>query len=114
YHVANTLNGRMFIFSGYGGDNYMNDVWSSSDGVNWTVNTLAAAWELRVRAQSAVHDGRLWVIGGHNQSGIYLNDVWYTTDGATWIASTLNAGWSARAYHAANAFGGRLWLMGGY
>ena len=71
----------------YGGSR--NDVWSSSDGINWAQVTASAAWPGRVSHQAVVHDGKIWVIGGTNTSGTALNDVWYSEDGENWIRSYL-------------------------
>jgi hypothetical protein len=62
-----------------GGD-YLNDVWSSPDGTNWTQVTAAAPWSPR-HATAVVFNGQMWVLGGaRNGSG--LNDVW-SMSGAT-------------------------------
>ena len=57
-----------------------NDVWSSTDGVNWT-EVLAdgdAPWLARFTHQAVVYDGKMWVMGGQIGSGVKLNDVWHT------------------------------------
>src|SRR5579862_942014 len=35
-HAALVFNGRMWVLGGNQGGSYFNDVWSSSDGTNWT------------------------------------------------------------------------------
>ncbi|MBZ0137436.1 MAG: putative Ig domain-containing protein [Planctomycetes bacterium] len=54
--------------------NGLNDVWSTRDGVNW--NLLGnAPWPGRSQHVSAVHAGKLWILGG-GWTGDPLNDVW--------------------------------------
>ena len=46
------------------------EVWSSSDGVNWTLETANPGFMPRSGHASAVHNGRMWISGG-----------WYSTNG---------------------------------
>ena len=44
---------------------FFNDVWSSSDGANWTRVTEHAAWSPRGMIQGGVEfNGRMWLLGG--------------------------------------------------
>ena len=86
-----------------------NEVWSSTDGATWTLvkpNTFLDAsfdpetdWEGRHTAGYAVHDNKMWIVGGDPLQGHYQFDVWNSTDGATW--THVNAGnpvpWGPRA-----------------
>jgi hypothetical protein len=87
-------------------------VWSSSDGINWSF-ICDAPWEGRHDAGYAVHDGRMWIVGGDKNKGHYQNDVWSSLDGLNWVLETDNVPWANRATHYVLAFAGRLWLMGG-
>ena len=40
---------------------YYNDVWSSADGLNWTLHTKSAQWHPRSYHDVAVFDGFMWV-----------------------------------------------------
>ena len=62
------------------------DVWSSADGMDWTLATDSAPWGPRISHASVVHDGRIWVIGGYQ--GGRSNDVWYSSDGMNWTEAT--------------------------
>lgn len=96
-----------------------NEVWRSSDGLNWTrVNPVGTTFPRRVSHRVLAHNGRLWVIGGNEDassggSGASLNDVWSSADGITWRNDTANAPFSARLGHAAAVFNGRMWVIGG-
>ncbi|MDD4053027.1 MAG: PKD domain-containing protein, partial [candidate division Zixibacteria bacterium] len=52
----------------------------STDGMTWTEATAAAAWSARGYHTSAVHDGKMWVIAGLDESN--ENDVYYTCSGS--------------------------------
>lgn len=100
-----------------------NEVWSSTDGVTWTLrkpNTFLdrqfdprSDWEGRHTAGYAVHDGKMWIIGGDANQGHYQNDVWSSTDGEQWQLVAADVPWAPRALHYTVAFDGRLWVIGG-
>lgn len=87
--------GRLWLVGGWygiGDDAYAcNDVWSSTDGSNWTQVQLAAPWvERKTRGAVLVYAGKLWVVGGMGR-----RDVWNTTDGVNWTRTTATAPWTS-------------------
>ena len=93
---------RIWLLGGYDGKNYLNDVWSSVDGANWTESTppgeatkdtdggdgtAANWWTARSGHTSVVFKGKIWVMGGVEDRKD-LNDVWSSVDGANWTEST--------------------------
>ncbi len=44
-HQAVVFDNKMWVMGGY--DNFKNDVWSSSDGANWTSTNALAGWSAR-------------------------------------------------------------------
>jgi len=95
-----------------------NEVWSSSNGRDWTAETKAAEWSPRVAAALVEFKGKLWILGGtedyyFGNSRSLKNDVWSSADGKTWILETANAPWSPRAYHQAAVLNDRIYLFGG-
>ncbi len=109
------FNGQMWAFGGqtqFGGGSYLNDVWSTLDGTNWTQVTAAAPWSYRTTFGATVLNGRMWVFGGNASN--YLNDVWSTLDGTNWTQATAAAPWSRRTSPGAVAFNGQMWVLGGY
>ncbi|MFA6034857.1 MAG: hypothetical protein WC889_18300, partial [Myxococcota bacterium] len=94
------------------------DVYSSVDGVSWTMVKPddESSFPKRGYHGCASFNGRLWVIGGGtvDSSGNlpYLNDVWSSADGATWKLES-NAPFSPRDLFAVAVFNGRLWVIGG-
>jgi len=100
---------------------FFNDVWRSTDGVNWEEMTDAAPWEARAGLSAASFKGRLWVLAGSKNDDVsiggmdrkFFNDVWYSKDGSKWHAATMDAPWEARAGGVALVKGGWLYLLGG-
>lgn len=89
---------------------FYNDVWSTADGVKWTLHTGAAPWEPRQYHEVAVWDSRLWVLEGWNRTN--RNDVWHSADGTTW-SEVPGTPWKPR--HAASVFvhADALWIVAG-
>jgi hypothetical protein len=109
-----SLGGKLFIMGGTSGTRSFNDVWSSSDGIAWTLVTDGAQWPMRSAFGCVVFKGKLWVLGGLDQNLQPLGDVWSSSDGATWAPVTAaGARWSARSSPAMGVFRDRLWLFGG-
>lgn len=118
-HTSFVFNNRIWVVGGQkvglGGPfsiAFLNDVWSSTDGINWTQVTANAPWIVRALHVSATFNGRMWVMGGAN-SNTFLNDVWSSLDGINWTQATANAAWAPRQDHVAFEFGGALWIAGG-
>ena len=89
---ALVYDGRMWLLGGWNPDDKThfpricnNEVWSSQDGQDWTLikpNTFldehfdpCVDWEGRHTAGYAVHDGRMWIVGGDVNQGHYHTDV---------------------------------------
>ncbi|WP_169976561.1 Kelch repeat-containing protein [Tautonia rosea] len=90
--------------------NYYNDVWSSNNGIHWTLHTSRAPWAARQYHEVASFDDRLWVLEGF--SGSNRNDVWYSEDGVNWYEME-DTPWAPR--HAASVFvyDNALWVVAG-
>ena len=110
-HTSVVFNGKIWVLGGNDGSN-KNDVWSSSDGTNWTMDNEHAAWSARSEHSSVVFDGKIWVLGGKTNNG-RENDVWYSTDGKNWGKVTTSTTWSARRQHTSVVFDGKIWVLGG-
>jgi len=107
------LGGMAIINNGAAVVGYANDVWSSSDGINWNQETNSAAWSVRGNHTSAVFDNKIWLMGGNASSGsTRYNDIWSSTDGTSWVQET-DATWSGRKSHASTVFNNKLWITGG-
>ncbi len=122
-HSSLAYQGQMWVIAGVG-TSYLNDVWSSTDGANWTQALAANAspgpnqFPGRIQPGSVVFNNRMWVIGGF--SGLSeLNDVWSSSDGANWtqvLATNTSPGpnqFPGRNGHASVSYGGKIWVVGG-
>jgi hypothetical protein len=92
--------------------NYLHDVWSSPDGLNWTQATGAAAFSTRAYHAATVFNGRMWVIGGADTNG-QKNDVWSSADGINWTQATASAPFTPRIKLAALTLNGQLCVVAG-
>ena len=90
-----------------------NDVWSSSDGVNWTEVTASAPWPARGDHIVLVFQDKLWVLGGRYDQKTHFEDAWYSTDGKTWVNAVEKAKWMGRYCAGGQVFDGKMWVFGG-
>lgn len=112
-HASLYFNNKIWVIGGYSnGGAYLNDVWSSSDGVNWNQATGNAAFSGRAGHMAMVYNNLMWVIGGYNGTA-NLNDVWSSSDGVTWTEATANAGFAARYSAGFLVYNNAMWIIGG-
>jgi hypothetical protein len=120
YHTAVEFHGRLWIIGGLGTsetDPILNDVWSTSDGVNWKLETKNAPFAARYGHGCTVFSDRMYLLGGFSDavgSQQSFNDVWESSDGATWTCTNKAAPFSKDRYHCALSFDNKLWMVGGY
>jgi hypothetical protein len=120
--AAVTFKGKMWILGGiedyYFGDDrsLKNDVWSSSDGKSWTLETEHAEWSPRAYHQATVLNGRIYLLGGGNYVPNYQarHDVWSSSDGKTWTRETEAAPWPPRLWFSSVTYRDCLWVLGGW
>ena len=82
YPTVAVHDGKMWLLSG--SDNAINqfaewpDIWSSVDGVNWTLVSNDAGFSPVAFGQAVSHQGKLFLLGGGGgYQGIFItNDVW--------------------------------------
>ncbi len=110
-----TFNNKLWMLGGAYGTG--NQVWSSVDGISWTL-TGSAPWPGRLQHASVVFkdplDGvsKIWIMGGTNNVS-YFNDIWSSVDGTNWI-NRGNATWSPRSPESAVVYNDKIWIMGGF
>ncbi|MCX5751774.1 MAG: hypothetical protein NT099_08970 [Candidatus Saganbacteria bacterium] len=117
-HTSLVFDNKMWLIAGWGIINsmfpgFIDDVWYSSDGINWTCATAEAAFDRRGYHSSVVFDNKMWVIGGVDNSSTQKNDVWYSSNGISWIQATAEAAFSAREQHSSVVFNNKIWVIGG-
>jgi len=114
-HSLFVLNGKLYLAGGIEGPPYerKSDVWSTLDGVTWTLELDNAPWGPRASHQTASLDGRLWLVGGFDSVNQMPGDVWSTTDGINWRRDVASDPLLQRYEHRVTAFNGKLWVTGG-
>lgn len=90
----------------------LDDVWRSSDGVNWELLSEMSAFGPRAGHSLTAFNDELVLIGG--MDGEASNDVWRSTDGVEWTRTTDNAAFPPRQGHGAVVWQGQLCLLGGF
>ncbi len=93
--------------------NASNEVWSSSDGINWILaGHIGSNFNSYLAGHtSVVFDKKMWVMGGHTGVSLW-NDVYSSPDGITWTHVT-TAPWSVRYGHTSVVYNNKIWVMGG-
>jgi hypothetical protein len=129
-HYTTVFDNKIWVMGGQkmtlaefvpGPDEFYNDVWNTTDGVNWTQVTPQAPWvERGIIGGSVVFNNKMWVIGGGTYDTPsapdreYYNDVWSSVDGLNWVQEATSSPWDPRQYHSVTVFDGRMWVVGGY
>ena len=137
-HAMTSFNGKLYSMGGVSGDHfdittpYMNDVWSSDDGLNWTQITPEAPFQARGGHKAVNLGDRMCFVGGYgrrawgvgkqgelvvailfNVIGV-MGDIWCSFDGETWSEVAPNGdGFDRRHGHAVVFFNDRMWVIGG-
>lgn len=111
------FNGRMWLVGGgtfqtpaHHSRQYYNEVWSTTDGLNWRKDLAQAPWEPREYHSVAVFDNKIWVLGGWHDYN--LSDVWYSSDGVNWTELP-NTPWPERHAPSVFVYDNHLWVTGG-
>lgn len=118
-HSLTVFNGKMVLIGGADLDaqqlmRQRNDVWMSTDGINWTEASISGnSFSERWLHSATVYEGLLFVIGGDDDTGNRFNDVWTSPDGSTWTQQTASPVFSARDQFAIYRWNQQLFISGG-
>lgn len=123
-HSSVVFDDKMWVIGGseisddYNETFIRNDVWFSTDGVQWTQATSDAGFEPRAGHKSVVFDDKIWVIGGRlwDEAVGYvdnINDVWYSENGTDWTLATENAGFDVSGFDCV-VYDNKIWVIGGF
>jgi len=85
------------------------EIWSSADGITWTVVKNNATDKLSGTA--IVFDDKLWLIGGNRNDGNFSNALLVSDDGEIWQEQS--APWSPRGGSVVWVFDNKLFMTGG-
>lgn len=91
------------------------EVWSSVDGVSWTLALPRdhGTFERRHAHNALLFHDRLWMIGGDWWQHAYNHDVVSSSDGVHWTVEVAQTPWSDRALLVAGVHDDHLWVVGG-
>ncbi|HPT45241.1 MAG TPA: Ig-like domain-containing protein, partial [Candidatus Rifleibacterium sp.] len=117
-HVMVSFNSKLWVIGGRG-DEFSNDVWSSTDGISWVeekANGAAGMFAARAGHACAVFNNRIWLTGGYSETDtdyLLFDDVWSSGDGKTWVQETNSAEYYSRAWHNMAVYDNKLWILAG-
>jgi hypothetical protein len=111
-----SYNNKLWLIGGNENGTLKNDVWSSTDGSNWTLVTGNAGFTPREDFISVVYNNAMWVIGGWDNSP--AGDFWTSTNGSTWtkvnpVVNTTSIGYKPRWGSAAVVYNNLIWIIEG-
>ncbi|MDQ4123465.1 MAG: hypothetical protein M3209_18675 [Acidobacteriota bacterium] len=115
FYGAVVFKEKIWLFGGWDGKNYYNDVWNSEDGVNWRRVAEKTAWTPRTAGVFVFKD-RIWMIGGGVIDGEKNNnpnsgkEVWTSMDGVNWTEVKINSPYTLGGTPV--VFDNKLWLIG--
>ncbi len=89
--------------------NSESEIWSSSDGINWTKSEVKGTGNLG--GTPVVFDNKLWLVGANRSEGNFGSAVLVTDDGENW--RELSAPWTPRGGSVVWVFGDKLFMTGG-
>lgn len=118
-HATVVFNDRIYLIGGLNsnqgsGFGALNDVWSSTDGINWQIETVDAEFSPRWSHSTTLLNGEIWAIGGLGNGR--KNDIWSSKDGIHWtqeIPRDDQERFSSRFNHTSTVFNNRIFLIGG-
>jgi len=112
-HLQLTYKDKLWVLGGQPDTRFENDVWSSSDGVNWTERNGDATWSDRAGHAGCIHENVMYITAGGKNSGNYEDDVYKSTDGYTFSLVNEEANFGKRSNHGMVSFNDKLWVIGG-
>ncbi|MCX6712502.1 MAG: hypothetical protein NT041_02345 [Candidatus Vogelbacteria bacterium] len=110
---ANQAPGAGTVNVDYEQAKYFNDIWSTTDGENWTLETEHAAFP-PIRSQSITYfKDALYMVGGWSPQNGYQNGIWRSTDGKNWEQFVKTPAFEPREGQKIKVWNGRLYMIGG-
>ncbi len=109
--AALVFQGDLYLMGGENtGYNAINDIWRTSDGVNWTQVAAHAPWSSREAPGASILGSELYIAFGYS-----ADSVWRTPDGDTWyqVVKDLESPLAGRRAPMVT-YDGRLWSVGGW
>ncbi|MFS4493106.1 hypothetical protein [Maribacter sp. 2308TA10-17] len=113
FHSLSVFNDKIFVIAGNEKEEgNKNDVWSSSDGVNWDLVTSDAGFSPRNLLKSFTYDNKLWIIGGFTNGVGNTRDIWNSEDGVNWNLIKADVGFDIQSDSSILIFDNKIWVIG--
>jgi hypothetical protein len=90
-----------------------NDVWRSSNGVDWELVTGNAGFSPRTAQTAFTADGKMFIGMGYDDCVNLNDDLWYSNDGRFWTLISWNLTGTPRMRANALVYNGKVWIIGG-
>lgn len=84
FYGATVFAGKIWLFGGFDGKSYFNDIWNSTDAIHWQRVSEKAPWSPRSNPTAIIFRDEIWLIAGGLIDGPMLNDIWRSKDGISW------------------------------
>ena len=114
-HNVIAFNNKLWLFGGatkvnkdLEAEDFLNDIWSSEDGLQWTKVIEKAPWPARNYANVVVFKNQLWMLGEQGHS-----DIWRSPDGKNWTQIIPEAPWKDRDGFGVAVYENILFVYGG-
>ncbi|MEL7003105.1 MAG: fibronectin type III domain-containing protein [Bacteroidota bacterium] len=108
-HKVLVYNNKMWLIGGRNSSStteLTSEVWSSSDGINWGLETDTAP-VCCGGFTASVFANKMWYIGG------FSDDIYSSTDGINWTQENAEAEFGVRILPSSTVFDNRLWIIAG-
>jgi len=117
-HASVIKNGKMYVFGGYSGENYLNDLWEFDiQTETWTDISEQCTGDRpapRSRFCAAVHGDHMYILGGWNKIG-YFEDLYaYSFSQKSWTSVGGHWGIPSTSQYSFSIHQNLLYIFGGY
>lgn len=110
-HVVVEFQNKLWMYGGqvktYSSTINKNDILSSSDGINWTLEKESSDWDVDSYPQVIEYKGTLFAFTTNG------NQIWSSSDGENWTLEDAPSNWSDRPNNHFINFKESLWLIEG-
>ncbi len=108
------FNNRIYLIGGTNDSNFLNDIWTSEDGISWSQVTPSGSFTDPIVFHTLnTYENALWLIGGWSSTNQYNNHIWYSQDGISWISYDGEIPFDGLYAHETLVYEDELWIFGG-
>ncbi|GGG19590.1 hypothetical protein GCM10011344_20360 [Dokdonia pacifica] len=108
------FNNSIYLIGGTNDSNFLNDIWTSEDGISWSQVTPSGSFTDPIVFHTLnTYENALWLIGGWSNINQYNNHIWYSQDGINWINYDGEIPFDGLYAHETLVYEDELWIFGG-